>query len=762
MHSQSSSLENCHLFLFVGPSQIGQLKETVDSVVRNSILVSRITILGTDEHKATIDAVISYSASSKLLIDTILFRKSLDCCEDFIGWFNTEDGGLDLIVLQAGIIVPPGWDVRLSRVAYADERMSTVSPMCDTSPLFSLIAPEFQGEMDCDSEELDRLLFGISQRGFHEVPCFFPGCFYLKRSALDLIRGKLGEPKSNVELPWWWEVARSLTMRGVVHVVSDHLYVKQCAACPGDIDVFLSQQGLAKAFNSAHPLTGLRHAFNDLVSRGISYKNTPGYDQRPVQIHLLHGWGGGLEQWVQDYCSADCSRINLVLKSVGNWGAFGQRLILYSDLNDPEPLRVWDLSLPIRATEITHIEYRQILDEILSDFGVDAIFVSSLIGHSLDALCTGKKTVVIGHDYYPFCPSICIHYKHVCKTCDVDKLSRCFADNQQNRFFKNVTPEEWLHLREAFILGVLENKIIFILPTPSVGKNLIQLDNRLREAQFYTIPHGIGLELDKICSGGQERTSSKLRILVLGSLAVHKGGELLHACYKALTSVADIFLVGCGPDGSFYEEKPGFYVSQSYEREKLYSIVEEIQPDIGMLLSVWPETFSYTLSELMEMGIPVVATNVGAFADRIQDGQTGFLVDPFPEHLTSKIKEISGNRDLIVGVKKRLRHYKHSGLKEMVSTYHKVIHLEEKAIGNYNINTIRGVCQTRLGQKNLAHEMNFPMYLSENTSFLREKISNTPLLRHWQRRIIIRVLERVNFVVAHCYLRLLKIRSVNK
>ncbi len=69
-----------------------------------------------------------------------------------------------------------------------------------------------------------------------------------------------------------------------------------------------------------------------------------------------------------------------------------------------------------------------------------------------------------------------------------------------------------------------------------------------------------------------------------------------------------------------------------------------IRPHAGMLLSIWPETFSYTLSELMRLGVPPVATRVGGFAERIIDGETGYLVEPTADDLVARLKQLDADR----------------------------------------------------------------------------------------------------------------------
>ncbi len=78
----------------------------------------------------------------------------------------------------------------------------------------------------------------------------------------------------------------------------------------------------------------------------------------------------------------------------------------------------------------------------------------------------------------------------------------------------------------------------------------------------------------------------------------------------------------------------------SYDRGGLCRLVEEVSPDVGLLLSVFPETFSYTLHELQMLGIPPVATRIGSFADWIDHGENGFLADPRPESLVELLRSL--------------------------------------------------------------------------------------------------------------------------
>ena len=42
----------------------------------------------------------------------------------------------------------------------------------------------------------------------------------------------------------------------------------------------------------------------------------------------------------------------------------------------------------------------------------------------------------------------------------------------------------------------------------------------------------------------------------------------------------------------------------------------------------WPETYSYTLSAAIDAGLPIVATRIGAFPERLEGRPLTWLVDP--------------------------------------------------------------------------------------------------------------------------------------
>ncbi|MFO1422801.1 MAG: glycosyltransferase [Candidatus Competibacteraceae bacterium] len=638
----------------------------------------------------------------------------------------------DLVLAQPGLEVPPGWDERLALAAYGQEsRVAAVSPMSDSIPLFRLL------DRNADQialDMLDRWLLALSPRRNIEMPVLFGGCCYLRRAALRDIDARLdaaARDRGWDETPIW--LAQLLREQGWHAVCCDHVYVRD-----RDAGRRFERSGIARLedvqwIERIHPLTGLRFALDDLLRRGVATEDAPP-TPRPTQLHIAHSWGGGLNRWVQQYCEHDRERDNLVLRSIGTWGAFGQRIALYRSAVMDQPLRYWELGYPIRATATAHLQYRAILEEIIADFKIEVVLVSSLIGHALDALTSGLPTIFVAHDYYPFCPAVVIHFGAVCTACELPRLTHCFAENEQNRFFGNVSAEEWISLRRRFVDLIVDDRILFVAPSESVSRHWRTLLPTLANKPFAHVSHGVDFAPERLPT---PPAGDKLRVVVLGSLAPQKGRGLLEQLWPQIAAKVDLYLVGCGEEGEVFRDQPGVTLTPSYQHDELASLMAAIQPEVGLLLSIWPETFSYTLSELWLLGIPVVATHLGSFADRIQDGVNGFLCPPEAAAIAEKLRWIAAHRAVLDPPRAWLARFRHRRMDEMVADYHALTPLPTFAAPRYFATPVaptpvEGDAPARALYVDA--QAPFTQVLDEFGDYARQKLLASPRLRAWQKR----------------------------
>ena len=395
---------------------------------------------------------------------------------------------------------------------------------------------------------------------------------------------------------------------------------------------------------------------------------------KPVQLHVIHDLGGGSAKWLRDFVAADGERTNLVLRSLTHDDSAGGGIALFASATAEVPLKTWTFEVPIAAVVCSHAEYRTALAEILTEFSVGGLLVSSFIGHSLDLLDSGLPAIVVNHDYFPYCPAINLYFEAPCVSCNGQRIAQCHRENARFNPFLGFTAEDRIQVRERYLELVARPAVTMVVPSRSVADNLLRLDSRFVRASFVTIAHGYGNPLRRL-PGVEPAAGERLRILVLGQLSVPKGVELLQAALPGLVAFADLYLVGARELGETFKYEPHVSVLSEYEIGDLPIHVANVNPHVGLLASVVPETFSYALSELMMLGVPVVATRTGSFAERVRHGENGFLFEADAEALVRAVRAVDADRAGLAAVRARLAGWLPRTSEEMVVDYHRAMPL---------------------------------------------------------------------------------------
>lgn len=85
----------------------------------------------------------------------------------------------------------------------------------------------------------------------------------------------------------------------------------------------------------------------------------------------------------------------------------------------------------------------------------------------------------------------------------------------------------------------------------------------------------------------------------------------------------------------------------------------------------WFEIFGLTLAESLSLGKPVIASNLGAIPEIIEDGKTGIVIKPAkPEKIAESIKKLIQNRELVYEMGK-------NGRKKAEELYTPQLHFEK-------------------------------------------------------------------------------------
>jgi glycosyltransferase involved in cell wall biosynthesis len=85
-----------------------------------------------------------------------------------------------------------------------------------------------------------------------------------------------------------------------------------------------------------------------------------------------------------------------------------------------------------------------------------------------------------------------------------------------------------------------------------------------------------------------------------------------------------------------------------YARADLPALLANSRCGIAAILSVWPETYSYTLSEALYAGMKVLAYDMGAIPERLPVG-CGILIslDSSIEKIVATILDLASQTELV-------------------------------------------------------------------------------------------------------------------
>ncbi|HFU76006.1 MAG TPA: glycosyltransferase family 1 protein [Arcobacter sp.] len=228
------------------------------------------------------------------------------------------------------------------------------------------------------------------------------------------------------------------------------------------------------------------------------------------------------------------------------------------------------------------------------------------------------------HDFFHLCPNyVLLNDKtEYCEIpSDVKRCSQCLTNTvsaEYKQFSKETSIEKWrgywkkiLQEAEEILCFSNSSKEIFAKVYPKLINNVI------------VIPHDISGRYKDIY---EPRITKEKRIGILGGINIAKGAYIVQNLVKYIDENnlnVKIILIG---EISIDINSSSFYKTGRYKREDLPKIVKKQKITEFLIPSIWPETFSYTTDEIMQMGYPLTVFDIGAPAERVKDYKLGKII----------------------------------------------------------------------------------------------------------------------------------------
>lgn len=603
------------------------VKECVNSVIKNTDLKENGLILIDD--KSPDESVREYlkvlESDLKNINVTILYN------ETNLGFVGTVNKGMkysknDVLLLNSDTEVGPKWLELMKECAYSQENVGSVTALSNNATLVSvpigLQANELPSNMSF--EEYAILVQMNSLKKYPELPTAHGFCMYIRRDVLDNVGyfdaktfGK-GYGEEN-------DFSYRCMEYGYKHLLCDEVIVyhkESQSFSESKTDLINNNlKILAKRYPAYVSKTDMwlkRFPLKN-ICQNINYSINQ-YNRKNI-LFVVHDWSnikdniGGTTLHCYDLIERLREHFNIhVLAPEG--GLY--KIYSYFKTGEEE-LKFDSIMNNVGIANLYSKEYESMVEKIVDGLDIDVVHVHHMIGHYFDILDVAKsrniKTIYTVHDFYCLCPSINMLYnmEQYCLCIDKKDCTQCLKNKLgiSNNII-NLWKVRWENYLEQF------DEVL----TPSKSTKEI-LQKEYTKLHCKDIEHGINIHQNK----SNLTYNGKMNVAFVGVMAKHKGAEIVQDLIKIVKdSDVSFHLFGDSEYQGLKKSTNNYIYHGKYKREELPQLLADNNINLVCNLSIWPETYSYTLTETISCGVPVLSYNVGAVAERVEKYGFGWTV----------------------------------------------------------------------------------------------------------------------------------------
>ncbi len=165
----------------------------------------------------------------------------------------------------------------------------------------------------------------------------------------------------------------------------------------------------------------------------------------------------------------------------------------------------------------------------------------------------------------------------------------------------------------------------------------------------------------------------RLNVAFLGGVVWQKGADTAREMIQRERERINWFVFGeIGDEGMQEIHQDNCFFSARYKKEELPALFADNAIDLVCILPIWPETFSYTVSEAWMNGLPIVGTDIGAVGERIRETGGGWLVPAGedPDKILELLYKIQQDPEEYQEKIKNVQKIRQKTVREMCEEYH--------------------------------------------------------------------------------------------
>lgn len=672
------------------------LEPCIDSVIKNTDLKNNRIILINDQStdKRVILLLKKYERENKSII--LLENKQN------LGFVGTVNKGMqysdnDVLLLNSDTEVTPRWLENIKKTAYGEPKVATVTALSNNATLAS-VPKGLQPNNLPDFMSLDEYANLIAKIGYDEsfeIPTAHGFCMYIRREVLNLV-GYFDEEKFGKGYGEENDFSFRCLDYGYKNLLCTRAFVyhKESQSFSSKKEQLIKEN--SKKLEDSYPIYKRRIELwcqnfpIGKVCENIDYQ---------VQLHnrkniliLIHDWNdvknhvGGTTLHVYDLINHLREKYNFHILAPSN-GIYK----LFSYFKNEEKITKFSSINSCNIIPIYSEKYKKMVDSIIKGFRIDTLHIHHMIGHYFDIIDVAKEnkiqTMITLHDFYCLCPTINMLYKmeRYCPRVKNKKCSECISCKTG---LKNNVIDTW-HLDWKIFLSKFDK---IIVPSKDTKK---QIQTIYKDLSIDVIEHGIDLnQSDYISNIENVKTYN---IAFVGVMPVHKGGKILQQLIKKCAGSNIVFhLFGVSEIDGLNKTCKNYVYHGRYKKEDLPKLLSENKINLVCSFSICAETYSYTLTESIASGVPVLAFDVGAVQDRIRENKLGWIIplDSDIDYIYDEINKIFNKKDEYRQIIDNIKKYHIKTINAMAKDYQAIYDKSKiTELDDNNSNILRSILE---------------------------------------------------------------------
>lgn len=542
----------------------------------------------------------------------------------------------DVVLLNSDAIVNDFWLDRLKQAAYQNSSIASATPLSNHASIFSY--PRMCKEVsdlpeDVSSEELNHLFYAANDGEVVRVPAMHGFCCFLKRESLYCV-GLFDEVKwgkgYGEEVDW----SQRAMSKGWQHVAVPSVFVEhvgsQSFAESKDAAISTALKKLSCEFPEFDALV------QDFITRDSLAIHRRRVDVKRLRkaadkyiLYISHDFGGGTHRHLLDMSKrlreegipvillAPIPNGQLKLTSPSNIDVFAK-------YNSRDSFDLKCLIEDLRSVNTCHVHIHSALGFSDSNFAWDLVERLHL-----------PYDITI-HDYYFICPRVSLTVPDG-TYCGEPSASACDACILKNGVHNKNKDAQQLYNQ----LGSVEAWRNFFFSKLQAARKVFtpSYDTKIRLERYFSLdnievryhPENRYEEVVLTSQIPAEKLSSRYKIAIIGAISDIKGFSMLKniAEYASRFDLPlDLIVFGHTKNDRAFEDIDNVRILGKFEGfTELENIAKKNPCDISAFFSKWPETYSYTLSEALMLGLLPLSLNIGAIPERIDGIQFSKLLD---------------------------------------------------------------------------------------------------------------------------------------